>query len=88
MTGRYHADLVAPTPSTRPANPDPFVRAVAALLEDGVPTRDAQRTVNAIRNRHEDAYPDALARHCHGSKRLPVLHALTAAHHAAQAGTP
>lgn len=82
MTGRYHADLVAPTPSTRPANPDPFVRAVAALLESGVPTRDAQRTVDAIRNREPDAYPDALARHGRH------VHPLTAAHHAAQTRTP
>ena len=82
MTGRYHADLVAPTPSTRPANPDPFVRAVAALLEDGVPTRDASRTVAAIRNRTPDAYLDALARHGRH------VHPLTAAHNAAQTRTP
>ena len=82
MTG--YADLVAP--STRPANPDPFVRAVAALIESGVPTRDASRTVAAIRNRTPDAYTDALA--AHGRRGLDVLHAITAAHHAAQAGTP
>ena len=74
-----------PNPAAEALLADPFIRAHVVLAEAGVPRAQATAVVQAIRNSEPDAYEDALRRHGRGCSTL--LHALTAAHHAARSRT-